>query len=126
MASIEEPYNALTLALFSNRTHAAQGGEDAAYRAQVAESNDGARLELLVRVAGDQLSACRYRVFGCPHLVAAAEWWCDQSEGKPVSDLAAFDPQACTAALGIPVEKTGRVLLLEDAIRSLADQAAAG
>ena len=40
-------------------------------------------------------------------------------EGRPVSDLEDFDAHEIVRTLAIPTAKTGRILVLEDAVRSL-------
>ena len=72
-----------------------------------------------------RLRAIRYAVFGCPHLIAAAELVCERFEGQPVEVLADFDPRELIDTLAVPVEKTGRILLLEDAVRALYDTCSA-
>lgn len=124
MAVTRDPYNAATRALFSDPVHAGdlQNEHERSAQALVSESAAGARLQLAVGLAGKELQECRFRVYGCPHLAAAAEWLCRNSEGQTLAELVAFRAADCMEALGIPVEKTGRILLLEDAIRLLSEQ----
>jgi len=65
----------------------------------------------------------RYRVYGCPHVIAALEYCCERFEGGAVATLAEFNVADLRAALDVPVEKTGRMLLIEDVIRSIREQA---
>jgi cysteine desulfurase len=58
-----------------------------------------------------------YRVYGCPHTMAAAAWLAEQVRGRAVGDLVPGMPQEWAQALGIPAEKLGRLLTLEDALR---------
>lgn len=122
MARVIEPYNALTRRLFDERTHAGDLDSAATARSHAVESGDGAQLELSVSLSDGMLEACRYRVFGCPHLLAAAEWWCRRAEGRLVEEVREFPIADCSRELAVPIEKTGRILLLEDAIRSLLPQ----
>src|SRR5881394_2956703 len=39
-------------------------------------------------VSGGRVSAVRYRAFGCPHAVAAADLACELAEGRPLLDAA--------------------------------------
>ena len=119
-----DPYNALTRALFADSLHVGdlQNEHEITAHAVASESADGARIELTIGLAGGKLQECRFRVFGCPHLVAATEWLCRNSEGGTMVDLAAFRAADCMEPLDISVEKTGRILLLEDAIRLLTEQ----
>lgn len=91
-------------------------------RANVAESGSGARLALTAVVDRGRLAELRFRAFGCPHLIAAAELCCERFEGGPVEALHDFSIGWLMETLEIPLEKTGRILLLEDAIASLRAQ----
>ena len=124
MEATHDPYNAETRALFANPAHAGdlQGGHARSALAEASESSAGARIQLAIGLVDGQIQKCRFRVFGCPHLIAASEWLCRTIEGGPVAGLADFRAADCIEPLGIPVEKTGRILLLEDAIRLLLEQ----
>ena len=58
----------------------------------------------------------RYNVYGCPDTVAAAEWTAERLEGRPVGALDELSMRNCIEVLGVPVEKLGKLLLLEDAL----------
>lgn len=123
MAAVTDhnPYNCLTLQYFENPVHAGDLDEQYSVRARalVEESMAGARVEMVVGLLDGKLKECRYRVFGCPHLLAACEWLCSYYEGKTLLELQQFRAADCMVVLQVPIEKTGRILLLEDAIRSL-------
>ncbi len=114
-------YTELVRQYFANPVHAGQLPKD--YNdgvvGEAAESESGARVVLTAVVDGDTIRVLRYRVFGCPHLIAAAEAFCDEAEGKALTALTEFDVPGLMNNLAIPVEKTGRVLILEDAARAL-------
>lgn len=78
-----------------------------------------ARLRLSAELASGRLSRLAFRVYGCPHLIAAAEAFCEAFEGRDATELAQFSVADTIEELGIPLEKTGRILLLEDAIAAL-------
>ena len=67
----------------------------------------------------DEVAEMRFRVYGCPHLIAAAEALCNEREGGAVAGLSAFVLEEFMSRLAVPVEKTGRILLLEDALLAL-------
>jgi NifU-like protein involved in Fe-S cluster formation len=106
---------------FSRPAHAGEppAGRGPLTAAEAAEGGAGARIMLTAVTDGGRLIALRYRVFGCPHLIAAAEAVCERFEGRAVEELADFKVAELMASLEIPLEKTGRILLLEDAIRAL-------
>jgi NifU-like protein involved in Fe-S cluster formation len=69
---------------------------------------------------GNIVRRLRYRVFGCPHLIAAAEELCGRLEGQGPQALQDVPLAQLMQLLEVPVEKTGRLLLLEDAAHLLA------
>jgi cysteine desulfurase len=73
------------------------------------------RFHLLV--AGDIVKDARYQALACPHTMDAAAWLCGQLRGRVRSALIPGTPAAWAAARGIPVEKLGRLLMVEDALR---------
>jgi NifU-like protein involved in Fe-S cluster formation len=86
---------------------------------EAAESETGARIVLSAVVEEDTVCVLRYQVFGCPHLIAAAEAFCEEMEGKPVVALTQLDVTRLMDDLAIPIEKTGKLFILEDAAKAL-------
>ena len=121
-----EPYNDAVRRHFANALHA--GDLEPRYAglvtAEVSESDSGCRLVLAAELDGGVMRRVRYRVFGCPHLIAAAEVSCARFEGRPVDALQEFSATPLMELLDVPVTKTGRLLLLEDAVAALARAAA--
>lgn len=110
-------YSAPVRALFGHLAHA---GVVSGPRVEF--SRGGMHIELSAEISGGQLSALRFRAFACPHLLAATEAFCEEFEGRTVDDLRQYSASQAIARLGIPLEKTGRILLLEDAIAALRDK----
>jgi NifU-like protein involved in Fe-S cluster formation len=117
-----EPYNHLVRACFENPAHAGDVGPGYAeyLSADVSEPGSGARLQLFAGVERGRISALRFRTWGCPHLVAAAELYCREHEGRELASSGEVDLQEIMDRLAVPVSKTGRLLLIEDAARLLA------
>jgi NifU-like protein len=63
-----------------------------------------------------EIRKIRFQAFGCPHTVAAASWAAERLEGRRVDDLGRLDVRTLRTALNVPVEKLGRLLLIEDAL----------
>jgi len=129
MTSVTEPvllgpYNEQVRGLFQNPRHTgdAAAGNGRRYEARASESTAGAQILLIAGVTEGILAALRFRVFGCPHLIAAAEATCERFEGGAVNKLQEFNVSDLMETLGVPVEKMGRILLLEDAIQALLSQ----
>ena len=120
-AAFTDPYNELVRRYFANPVHAGRLSDEYndAVIGEAAESETGARVILYAVVDCETVRILRYQVFGCPHLIAAAEAFCDEAEGQPVSTLLELDVPGLMDKLTIPVEKTGRVFILEDAAKAL-------
>jgi NifU-like protein involved in Fe-S cluster formation len=69
-----------------------------------------------VELAGSVVQSLRFEAYGCPHFVAAADWIAERLEGGSAAALAVPVAQAARAALEVPTEKLGKLLVLEDAL----------
>lgn len=111
----DDPYSAEVRALFADPAHA--GIIDDNCRADIADQ--GVRLGFSASIDNGKIVRLGFRAWGCPHLIAAAEAFCRQYEGQDPAELLEFSSSGLMQSLGVPVEKTGRILVLEDAVRSL-------
>ena len=115
------PYSELVRGYFANPVHAGHLPDE--YNdgvvAEAAEPDGGARVVLSALVDGETIRRLRYKIFGCPHLIAATEAFCDDTEGQEISALIELDVRKLMERLAIPVEKTGRLFILEDAAKAL-------
>jgi NifU-like protein involved in Fe-S cluster formation len=78
-----------------------------------------------VQVSGAQIERVRFRAYGCPHVLAAADRVAERLEGQPLAALDCLDMQAVAADLDVPREKFGKLLRIEDALmacRTAAEQ----
>jgi len=110
-----DPYSARVRELFDAPVHA--GCLDNALSTQI--EDQGVRLRLTAELTGGDIRALRFQAWGCPHVIAAAEMFCESYEGRAASDLLEFSASDLMQSLSVPVEKTGRILVIEDAVRSL-------
>jgi NifU-like protein involved in Fe-S cluster formation len=110
-----DPYSAKVRELFADPGHC--GDLEGAVVARV--DDQGVQLCLSATHADGQIEALRFRAWGCPHVIAACEAFCLAGEGRPAAELCDFRAVEIMRNLSIPVEKSGRILVLEDAVRSL-------
>ncbi len=110
-----DPYSPEVRALFDDPAHA--GGLDGGFSASV--DDQGLRITLSATVENGVISALRFLAWGCPHVIAATEAFCRDFEGRDPAELLEFSATDLMQSLSVPVEKTGRILVLEDAARSL-------
>ena len=68
-----------------------------------------------------QLETVKFLAYGCPHTIAACSWMTEKLSGVPVGELVNFAPDWVTDELNIPVEKAGKLLILQDAVRKCFD-----
>lgn len=77
----------------------------------------GALLRFQLRVAAGRVVALAWQAWGCPHTIAACSLAAEMLDGCTRTELEAFDPLALRAPLAVPAEKTGRLLIIQDALR---------
>lgn len=121
---VYEPYNEVVRDCFENPGHAGdlKGEYAQVLTAEAAESERGARIVLSAGIADGMIAEMFFRVWGCPHIIAAAETLCRDRQNGPVAGLSAIDTNGMMEKLSVPTEKTGKILLLEDALKSLWEQ----
>ena len=114
------PYSVRVREYFAEPAHAG----DVAGGVSVLVDEQGVCLQFSASAEGGRVGAMRFRARACPHVIAAAEAACAALEGRPAADLIEFSARDLMDNLSVPVEKTGRILVLEDAIRALGQQVA--
>jgi cysteine desulfurase len=62
------------------------------------------------------VKAARFKAYGCPHTLAVVEWLAGQLPGRTRAEGAPGDPTRWAEDLSVPVEKLGRLLIIEDAL----------
>ena len=115
------PYNELVRSLFKNPLHAKDIPDKLGkpYKVVAQESKNGSKIVLTAVIKEENILALRFRVFGCPFLIAAAEFCCNQCEGKHNKEVENIDILHLIQILEVPTEKIGVILLLQDALESL-------
>ncbi|HEY6640583.1 iron-sulfur cluster assembly scaffold protein [Povalibacter sp.] len=89
--------------------------------ARAGSTGQGALFQFSARIAAGALAEVRFQVYGCPHCVAAASWLSERLSNATLDDLASWSWREAADALDVPAEKRGRLLILEDAVRRLAE-----
>jgi cysteine desulfurase len=97
-------------------------GAAAAGEAVVTGEAGGPQQEAWVRfhllVAGDTVREARFQALGCPHTVDVARWLCAELPGRTRAALVPGTPGDWVRVRAVPVEKLGRLLVVEDALRA--------
>jgi cysteine desulfurase len=58
----------------------------------------------------------RFQAFACPHTTDTVAWLCQQLRGRQRSELQPGTPAEWAEARSVPIEKLGRLLVVEDAL----------
>jgi cysteine desulfurase len=76
-----------------------------------------------LRIAEGTVRDARFQAYGCPHTLAVAAWLTRDLPGRPLCALALGAPADWARALEVPVEKLGRLLVVEDALQACLERA---
>jgi cysteine desulfurase len=79
----------------------------------------GTWVRFAVQLDGDFVIDASVQVYGCPHTVAACQLVADGLRGKPFSRSSLGTAELWRQEVGAPVEKLGRILIIEDALTQL-------
>ncbi|MGC4028712.1 MAG: cysteine desulfurase family protein [Steroidobacteraceae bacterium] len=79
----------------------------------------GTWVRLAAHVEGGFVKAASAQVYGCPDTVAACRLVCSRLTDQPISGPAVGTPEQWRTEVGAPVEKLGRMLIIEDALGAL-------
>ena len=118
---MSEDYSDLVIDHFENPRHAGRFAPATNVIEGAGGTRDrGAVFNLTATVADDTIEAVRFEVYGCPHCVAAGSWLSERLVGCTPADLECWSWREVADALMVPLEKRGKLLLLEDAVRAMA------
>ena len=108
-------YNELTLHYFETAPGAGVLTGPDVYRGAAGGRARGTWVQFDLQVSGGTIHAARFLAFGCPHTIAVSAWVAEHAAG-PVSRTALPERvQDLSDRFAVPVEKRGRLLIIEDA-----------
>ncbi|MFI4890908.1 MAG: iron-sulfur cluster assembly scaffold protein [Steroidobacterales bacterium] len=61
------------------------------------------------------VTEARFLAFGCPHTIAIADWLVGHAPGRSLREALPEPVRALQQRFAVPVEKLGRLLIVEDA-----------
>jgi cysteine desulfurase len=79
---------------------------------------DGTRVYFELKIADGIVKSARFSAYGCPHTLAVVAWVSEVLEGRKVDDGIPGTPADWAAQFEVPAEKLGRLLIVEDALRT--------
>ncbi len=88
------------------------------FSGEAGERAQGVQVVFRMRASGEEIAEIRFQAFGCPHTIAACSLATERLTGVPVRDLLEMTAGVLLAALDVPVEKMGRMLVVQDALQN--------
>lgn len=79
---------------------------------------EGTWVRFHLRIADGSVKAALFQAYGCPHTLAVTSWLTEQLPGRACEQGVPGTPAAWLEALDVPIEKLGRLLTVEDALRA--------
>jgi NifU-like protein involved in Fe-S cluster formation len=116
-------YNELTLRYFESAQGAGVLG--GAFRGAAGSRRSGTWVQFDLQVNSGTIQAARFQAFGCPHTIAVAAWVIEQAVGRDLRDALPETVEGLSQRFAVPIEKRGRLLIIEDAWAAAAAAAAA-
>lgn len=92
------------------------GNPDNMFTGLAGDRAAGTQIEFQARIPADTIDEITFRAFGCPHSIAACSLATELLTGQPAAALMKLAPRELAEALDVPVEKTGRLLVVQDAL----------
>lgn len=122
MIDTDSEYSALVLEHFARPQHVGSFAQHQdVISGRAGRREQGAEFRLSARVAHGAIEEARFEAYGCPHCIAAGSLLTTHLVGKAREDLQRWSWKDLAQLLEVPTGKRGRLLILEDALRSMAE-----
>jgi len=79
----------------------------------------GTWVRFAVRVEEGVIREAHVQSYGCPHIAAVSNLLCEQLKGRSLHFIELGSPDLWRQAVQAPIEKLGRMLIIEDALNAL-------
>lgn len=120
----QDPLGPRVRALFGDLAHAGELSGQDVVSGEAGRADAGTRVRFWLQLSGGRIREVRYRAYGCPFTLAACEWLARELTGRAFTGRPAMgNPPDWATELGIPAARLGRLLVIEDALRSCCDAA---
>jgi cysteine desulfurase len=108
----------LRLRALSPASPTALWSDDTAVSGEAGAAGQDTWIRFHLLVADDVVKDARFQAYGCPHTMAVAAWMAKSLPGRNRQSLQPGTPADWAADHGVPVEKLGRLLVVEDAVQA--------
>jgi NifU-like protein involved in Fe-S cluster formation len=108
-------YSALTRRYFETAAGSGTLSGADVYRGAAGSRPQGTWVQFDLQLTAGSIRQARFLAFGCPHTIAAASWIVEHAVG-PIANAALRESvESLSARFAVPIEKRGRLLIIEDA-----------
>jgi hypothetical protein len=109
-------YNDLTRRYFDGAPCAGSFEEPGRFRGAAGDRGRGAWVQFDVRASPEGVvAAARFLALGCPHVIGVSAWLAERGPGFKIEARLPQSVHELRELFGVPTEKTGRLLVVEDA-----------
>ena len=108
-------YNELTRRYFESASNVGELKGPGVFRGAAGSLEGGTWVQFDLQINAGAVSAARFLAFACPHTIAISAWLAEQAVGHRVKPLMPEGVQELRDRFAVPVEKMGRLLIIEDA-----------
>ncbi len=115
MSAAPDPYSELTQRYFEQSPNAGILQGLGVGSAMAGSEAAGTLVQFHVQILQQHITAARFLAFGCPHVIAVASWLTETCVGRRVQETLPENVHALQRRFEVPVEKMGRLLVIEDA-----------
>jgi NifU-like protein involved in Fe-S cluster formation len=108
-------YNQLTRKYFESAGNVGELQGPGVFRGAAGNHAQGTWVQFDLQINAGTIAAAKFLAFGCPHTIAVSAWLAEQAVGQELKPLLPESVQALRDRFAVPVEKMGRLLIVEDA-----------
>ena len=108
-------YSELTLHYFETAHGAGTLTGPDVYRGAAGSREQGTWVQFNVQIVDGDIRAVRFLAFACPHTIAVSAWVAEHAVGGALRAALPESVQDLSERFAVPVEKRGRLLIVEDA-----------
>jgi NifU-like protein involved in Fe-S cluster formation len=108
-------YNEVTLRYFETAPGAGVLSGPGTFRGAAGSRAHGTWVQFDLQLNSSIIQAARFLAFGCPHTIAVSAWVTEQAAGRELCAALPETVRQLSERFAVPVEKRGRLLIVEDA-----------
>lgn len=113
-------YSELTRRYFESAANAGELRGPGVFRGAAGDRSQGIRVQFDLQVGHGIVEQARFLAFACPHTIAVCAWLTEAAIGSPALRGLPHSVQELRDRFAVPIEKMGRLLIVEDAWRAAA------